>query len=277
VITRIIGALARAVLVAILIALPAMILPAVPGDTAQIVLLLAILAAAFTFGEYLSSCPSIVEFRDAPPFNRIRFFSLFITVLMLTIIAATGPNPSPGEIAIANVGTLIGEAIDFPYSPVRLVVLMMPPDAPDELLTSVRTAAGMAYLVSLTGLAFFLLMVRVFDWPSSRGAFNVWINLPLFDPTAGGDVVARLKRDAQLNIMLGFLLPFLIPAIVKLATLLMDPITLADPQTLIWTISAWAFLPASLIMRGIAMLRIADMIEDKRRRTYARAKALQAA
>jgi len=77
--------------------------------------------------------------------------------------------------------------------------------------------------------------------------------------------------------MLGFLLPFLIPAIVKLATLLMDPITLADPQTLIWTISAWAFLPASLIMRGIAMLRIADMIEDKRRRTYARAKALQAA
>ena len=29
--------------------------------------------------------------------------------------------------------------------------------------------------------------------------------------------------------------------------------------------SAWAFLPASLFMRGIAMGRIADMIREKRR------------
>ena len=29
--------------------------------------------------------------------------------------------------------------------------------------------------------------------------------------------------------------------------------------------SAWAFLPASLFMRGIAMIRIADMIREKRR------------
>ena len=27
------------------------------------------------------------------------------------------------------------------------------------------------------------------------GSFNVWINLPTFDPTTGGDVVERLERD----------------------------------------------------------------------------------
>jgi hypothetical protein len=44
---------------------------------------------------------------------------------------------------------------------------------------------------------------------------------------------------------------------------------LQNPQTQIWTIAAWAFLPASIIMRGVAMGKIADMIEEKRRRAYA--------
>ncbi len=41
------------------------------------------------------------------------------------------------------------------------------------------------------------------------------------------------------------------------ADLIGPTINLENPQTLIWTISAWAFLPASMIMRGIAMGRIA--------------------
>ena len=79
----------------------------------------------------------------------------------------------------------------------------------------------------------------------------------------------RLRRDAGLNVVLGSLLPFLIPAAVSAASSLVDPISIAHPQTLIWTMTAWAFLPASMLIRGIAMSRIADMIEDKRRRAYA--------
>lgn len=118
-------------------------------------------------------------------------------------------------------------------------------------------------------MAAFLILVRAMNWPARKGAFNVWVNLPLFDPTAGGDVIYRLQRDARINIALGFLLPFLIPAVVKAAADLIDPITLQNPQTQIWTVAAWAFLPASIIMRGIAMGKIADMIEEKRRRAYA--------
>ena len=83
----------------------------------------------------------------------------------------------------------------------------------------------------------------------------------------------RLQRDARINIALGFLLPFLVPAVVKLASDMIAPITLQHPQTLIWTLAAWAFLPASIIMRGIAMGKIADMIEEKRKRAYADAEA----
>jgi hypothetical protein len=78
-------------------------------------------------------------------------------------------------------------------------------------------------------------------------------------------VVERLNRDARINIALGFLLPFLIPAVVSLSSNGFSPLQMTSAQTLIWTMTAWAFLPASLFMRGIAMGRVAGMIRDKRR------------
>ncbi|WP_375229244.1 hypothetical protein [Roseobacter sp. S98] len=268
---RMSGAALRGLLVALLIATPALMLRDIAPDQSQIVVLIALLAAFLTFVEYNSNAPSIVEFRDAAPFNRLRFITLFLTLIVLTAIARGKVEPTSITQGLTSVGTIIGNAIDFPFSPVRLIVLMLPYDARPDLITDVRTAAGMSYLISLVAMAWFIVMVRWGRWPIRRGSFNVWVNLPLFDPTAGGDVLFRLQRDARVNIALGFLLPFVIPAVVKATSDLVDPITLENPQTLIWTITAWAFLPASMIMRGIAMMRIASMIEEKRRRAYATA------
>ena len=270
---RMTGAALRGLLVALLITTPALMLPGVAADSSQVTVLVALLAAFLTFVEYNSNLPSIVEFRDAPPFNRLRYVALFLTVLMLSAIIKGQTEPTVLTGALTSIGTIIGNAIDFPYSPVRLVVLMLPENSDAGLIRLVRTSAGLAYLISLTAMTAFLVLVRVLGWPSRQGAFNVWVNLPLFDPTGGGDVLYRLQRDSRINIALGFLLPFIIPAVVKGAADLLDPITLSNPQTLIWTISAWAFLPASMIMRGIAMGKVADMIEDKRRRAYANAEA----
>ncbi|WP_267167031.1 hypothetical protein [Sulfitobacter sp. F26169L] len=267
------SAVARGLLVAILIMTPALVLPGLANDSTQVVLLVALLAAVLTFVEYNSVFPSIVEFRDAAPFNRLRFASLFATVFLLSAILKGMSDPTALTNALTSIGTIVGNAIDFPYSPVRLVVLMLPPDASYETISFVRTAAGLSYMISLIAMTAFLILVRVLNWPARSGAFNVWVNLPLFDPTAGGDVLERLQRDARVNIALGFLLPFLVPAVVKLGAGLLDPVTLQNPQTLIWTIAAWAFLPASIIMRGIAMGKIADMIEEKRKRTYAEAES----
>jgi hypothetical protein len=269
VIARISGAGARGILVALLVATPALMLPDVITDSSQITMLVALLAYFLTFVEYNSNYPSIVEFRDAPPFNRLRFASLFATVLVLTMILQDKTDPSAISHALTSIGTITGNAMDFPFSPVRMIVLMLPENSDFALVNSVRISAGMAYLISLVSMAAFLILVRVMNWPARKGAFNVWVNLPLFDPTAGGDVIHRLQRDARINIVLGFLLPFLIPAVVKAAADLIDPITLQNPQTQIWTVAAWAFLPASIIMRGIAMGKIAEMIGEKRRRAYA--------
>ncbi len=268
-IARLSGAATRGFLVALVIATPALILPGVASDSTQITVLIALLAAFLTFVEYNSTSPSIVEFRDAAPFNRLRFIALFSTVLLLTMIYKGKTDPTMLTSALTSIGTIVGNAIDFPFSPVRLTVLMLPSDADAEVVRSVRTAAGIAYLASLIAMTAFIFLVRVFGWPARKGGFNVWVNLPLFDPTAGGDVLLRLQRDARINIAFGFLLPFIIPALVKLAADMLNPISLENPQTLIWMMSAWAFLPASMIMRGVAMHRIAEMIEDQRRRVYA--------
>lgn len=270
-ISRLSGAVFRAMLVVLLVATPSMLLPGISADSKQIVALVAIFGAALTIFEYASAYPGLVEFRDAPPFNRIRFMSLFVTVFSLTVIARGGNDPTTLTQFVAAIGALIGLAIDFPYSPVRLVVLMLPEDTSMAHVALVRTSAGMAYLISLLTLAIFLIVLRLRGWPKSAGVFNVWVNLPTFDPTAGSDVVRRLERDARFNIALGFLLPFLTPPAVTAASSLFGAVTLDNPQTLVWTVSAWAFLPASLFMRGIAMGRVAEMIAEKRRQTYARA------
>jgi hypothetical protein len=72
------------------------------------------------------------------------------------------------------------------------------------------------------------------------------------------------------------LLPFAIPACIKLMSGLIDVTHLTAPQMLIWLVAAWAFVPVSMIMRGLAFLRVAELIAQKRRAAYAHAEALQA-
>lgn len=262
--SRFSGALVRAVLIVVMIATPSILLVDVTMDTRQMVALVALFAGLLTFAEYNGSYPSLVEFRDAPPFNRVRYMMLFTTVFCLALSARGEVVPSTLTELADAVGTLIGVAMDFPYSPVRLATLMIADGASPEHVMAIRSAAGMAYLISLVSLGIFVVLLRAGRWPNRGRAFNVWVNLPTFDPTAGGDVISRLRRDANVNIALGFLLPFLIPLVVKISSAGFQPLTLTSPQTLIWTITAWSFLPASLFMRGIAMGRIADMIRDTR-------------
>lgn len=279
-IVRLTGAFLRALLIALAIATPALLLPDVGVDAAQVTVLVALVAGAFTFVEYFSQYPSILEFRFAPPVNRLRYFTMFAMVLLLTVYFSGAALESPIASLLMTLSELMARAVDFPFSPVRLVLLALPSDTAPETIAMVRAAAGIAYVVALLGVLAFGLMVRIYGWPVRYGAFNVWINLPLFDPTGGGDVLTRLKRDSIVNLVLGFLLPFLLPAFVKLAGAFLDMSAVANPHTLIWVMTAWAFLPANLMIRGIALYRVADIIEEKRRRTYAEARSddgLQAA
>ena len=249
----------------VLVLAPSLLVPGLGTDAQQTVALVALFVGALTFAEYNSECPGLIEFRDAPPFNRMRFLLLAATLLALSLIERGRFEPNTLTQLVEAVGTLIGQAMDFPYSPVRLATQALIPGAPEADVAAVRTAAGMAYLTSLIALFFFSFQMRMGNWPRRGQTFNVWINLPTFDPTSASDIVARLERDARINIALGFLLPFIAPALARLVMGGIDPAGLLTPHSLIWTMTSWAFLPASLFMRGIAMLRVAQMVRDKRR------------
>ena len=263
------SAVVRAIFVIVVICTPALLIPARSPDSTQVVMLVALFAAIFTFSEYASRYPGLIEFRDAPPFNRVRVIGIFVTLFLLSLVA--GPSEGAGTLSLVinATGLVMAHALDFTYSPLWLLQVFLPDNATEANLTMLRTMGGLSFLIGLVTIVVFAILMRLRGWPNRNTSFNVWVNLPTFDPTAGGDVVERLRRDARFNIALGFLLPFLIPAVVKTVSAGFTPVTLESPQTMIWTVAAWAFLPASLFMRGIAMAKIARLIKRKREALHA--------
>ncbi len=275
--SRFASAAVRGILVAVMVMIPALILPSVAADTAQIVALVAIFAAVLTTIEYSASYPSIVEFRDAPPFNRVRFLSLFLTVVLIATICRGQYFPNQLSIFVEAVGVLIGNVLDFPLSPLRMMSFLMAADASAGQIALVKATAALAFLISLLSLAFFVIMLSITRWPKGLKGFNVWVNLPTFDPSASADVVGRLNRDAIANVAIGVFLAYVIPISIWGVSHVFKPIDMGSHHSLIWTVAAWAFLPASMFMRGIAMRRVSEMIAERRRRSEKANAALVAA
>ncbi|WP_420380472.1 hypothetical protein [Marivita sp.] len=276
VVKRIIGSAVRAVLMAFLVAIPSLVLPGTSSDTAQMAALVAMVAAVVTFAEYNSEYPTFLEFRNAPPFNRLRFLALFFCVWFASLLVLSDMrDPTLPPTLLETMARGAESVLDFPYSPVRLMSIALA-GLPGWFDVAFGTRiASLLLSVSMIALLLFWIHARFIFWPIRKSAFNFWINLPLFDPTSGRDVLFRLKRDAHFNLALGFLLPFLIPALLRFWVDTFDASMLAVPETLIWVLCAWAFLPLTLMMRGIALFRVAALIEEKRRRAYAQEDDLQ--
>lgn len=259
------GATVRAVLTAGLVMLPALLIPATASEAEQLILLLALFAAGIVFSEYSSDYPGIIEFRFAAPFNRTRFMLLGLMVVSVSLLMRGAESAGwPGALVEA-VAASCGQFLDFPFSPVSLLVVSLPASLPEAHLQAVHDGASLALVLGMATVIGFAMAIKLNFWPLGAGPFNVWINLPMFDPTAGNDVVSRLVRTARVNIALGVLLPFLLPGVVKASSLLVHPLTLESPIGFVWGIVLWAFVPVSLIMRGIAMIRVARMIRANRR------------
>lgn len=260
------GALARAGLVVALAIFPAIAIPSTAPDMAQSMILLALFAGGIIFAEYASEYPGLIEFRFAAPFNRSRFALVALMAVLLALLQRNVVEPGLLSGLAATLAAACGDLLDFTGSPVSLLVAALPDSVPATHLALVRDGASLAIVLSATTVLAFVTAIRLNAWPMGTGPFNVWINLPTFDPTAGNDVVLRLQRHARINVVLGVILPFLLPGAVIASALLIRPLTLLSPMGFVWGILLWAFLPAALVMRGVAMARVARMIRTSRRR-----------
>ncbi|MFP4274412.1 MAG: hypothetical protein ACLFRU_05235, partial [Paracoccaceae bacterium] len=143
---RLVGAAIRAVLVALLVVTPALLLPGPTLESGHVLALVALVAGLLTFAEYYTDYPSLLEFRDAPPFNRLRFACLFVALLVTTTISHGLVEPTLVTRAVTSLGAVIGGALNFPFSPVRLLLIGLAGDAAPELQRAVLAAAGLSVL-----------------------------------------------------------------------------------------------------------------------------------
>lgn len=256
-------ALVRGFFVTLLILVPALLLPGISQDVSQAVTLIALIAGIVVGVEYTARYPGLIEFRDAKPYNRGRFLLLFVIILALTAMQRA-VSQTDGSLPL--VAIWIASALDFPVSPVRLLASSLPAGLSGAHIANVQAAAAVAFVLSLLGLGVYLAAVHLRYWPERRSVLNVWVNLPNFDPTKGNDVVHRLEREGHINILVGIILPFSLPVLLHISSFLVQPLTLETPLSLVWGVALWAFVPISLVMRGVAMYRVAQLIRAQRRR-----------
>jgi hypothetical protein len=262
--SRLPGALARALLVILVVAAPALLLPDVSQSALEISLIIGLIAGAFTVFEYGASHPGLIDFRFAPPYNRIRYFTFASLIFLLIFFCRAMDNKdtfSPDMIRLADRAVAL---LNVPLSPVNIAADMLGGEGDAAFHLLIERAAALSYTVAFASLAFFAVVLWLFKWPVSRQNFNLWVNLPTFEPSSGRDVERRLRRDGVINILLGIGLPYLIPALVSKSGGWFDPSVLANYQPLLWGCVIWAFLPASLMIRGAALLKVAYLVKKSR-------------
>lgn len=261
---RLVGALFRAACVLFVVLLPAVMLPEASQQALEVSLIVGGLLAAFVVFEYGSAQPAIIDFRYAPPYNRARFVS-FATILiaLIFLVRATDPGGAwaPGYLAAAD---RLAALMDVPCSPVRLAPALTVGEADPALALTIRRAAALALTIALGALAFLGLLLWAFKWPQGRERFNLWVNLPTFEPTSGRSVERRLVRRGWIYILAGLTLPFTLTVLASRAVGMLHPAALAAPRTLVWGVAIWAFLPVSFIIRGLALTKIGWLVRRAR-------------
>ncbi|MEM9012999.1 MAG: hypothetical protein AAGE18_17380 [Pseudomonadota bacterium] len=262
--SRLLGAVSRGFLVIVVLSAPAFLLPSVSQAAQEISLVIGGLAALFTIFEYASSHPGLVDFRFAPPYNRSRFFALAAIVLLLTFYCRAIAGPAPETSPILELANRAAAVLDQPLSPVRMAVGFVGEGESPRFQEVIRQATALAHLVALIAVLMFGLTLWIFRWPTGRAKFNLWVNLPTFAPSTGRDVERRLKRDGLANILVGLALPYVIVLLATRSGGWFDPRVLVNFQPLIWGVTFWAFIPAALVIRGAALLKVGWLVQKSR-------------
>lgn len=264
-IQRLIGALTRAIVLVLIVAAPAFLLPGVSVASQEITLVVAGIGAAFTIFEYASTHPVLIDFRFAPPYNRMRFLVFGAQVIAVVFLcrAHAGQDPfSQGYLAAAD---RIAAYLDFPLSPVSFGAGIVADRVSPAFGDLVVQAAALSFAVTIVPLVLFGLLLWVMGWPVRRHDFNLWVNLPTFEPVYGAAVARGLTRDGRVNLIAGiaalYLLPFILAQIAGMYGLATEP----GYQPVVWGATIWAVVSGSLLIRGLAILKIAHLVSRVQR------------
>jgi hypothetical protein len=242
-----------------MIVLPAIVLPEISPNAADLAILTAAIAAAFVVFEYGFTTPSLIEFRFAAPYNRIRFALLAILLTGIAFAFRGTVEQTATTIAVSSFAVTSANIWEFSGSPlVFFNALTKELDTAGRLLLS--NAAALSLSLTVLALIVFSTVIWMFHWPIRARHFNLWINMPNFEGNIGEETQQTLRRSALLSMVIGFCLPFLIPQAALAFMGPLQPINAANSLLLLWMIAIWCFVPAASILRAVALYKVANLI-----------------
>ena len=253
-ILRIATAILRAILLIAVLLIPSLILKNVGSDSRQITAFVALILAAIILVDYGAASASLIPFRFIAPINRLAFGLISLLLLGLSLIVSG---------RFADLANLWGKVMNFPYSPVHAMTLVLQSAEGEDLL---RNAAGFAHSFVWIFIIGFGVYLRRCNFSKSETPFSLALNLPTFEASSDDEAIQKLSKEYRLNLILGFLLPFFIPVGLSFLTHNAGPLTLSSDYALVWGVALWALVPAGLIMRGLVLARIVRLLKSERRR-----------
>ncbi len=261
---RLSGGILRALIVLLALFAPAVLVPGVSSCARGICAVIGAIAGLCVFFEYAARNPGLIDFRFAPPYNRARFavFTAILFMMIFFVRAQDGRDDFSGQILSASLN--IGQRFDFHMSPVAMAGAMLGDPAVPLMSALLRGAAALSFVTAATGTLFFGLLFWVTPWPQGRETFNLWINLPTLETAYGAEVERRLFRLAFGMIVAGLGAPYALLALASRAGGVFDPTALLDPLALVWGATLWASAPMYLLLRGLAIAKIAWLIRRAR-------------
>lgn len=259
---RLLGAIFRAIWVVAIVTIPSLLLASASQGSLEFSLIIGGIVGIFTVFEYGSENPGFVDFRFAPPYNRFRAFTLAIQITAITLVCRA-VELNIQDAPILEWAQQAAVALDFPGSPVARTIDLLIEDATfsDTSAILLVLTASVSFAVGFGLTLLFSSFLWIFNWPVDRANFNLWINLPMFQPSDGMAVPNRLRRDAVINIVLAIALIYALPYALKYGSDLLTADILNSNQAMVWVTTLWVFVPSTLLARSAAMWKIARIIK----------------
>ena len=253
--TRVAGAFIRGALVVLLVAYPGMSLPVESDVAISLYSFLSLIGGAIVWIEYAFASPNLIEFRFCPPYNRLRYASLMLILVLLVYLYPDRAVESKFYFLISEISKLCLYVWNFEYSPVPVFALVLAQGDPYLTLQFARMAALSLSLSILYSTAY-IIASRGFRAHLEAGPFNFYLNLPT--TTLSEDKIPRrqLKALAVLSVVVGLTLPFVIPVFLREFADWIETEPLAYRPTVVWAIALWAWVPGIAVLRGMALYSI---------------------
>jgi len=255
--TRFVGALIRALILAVIIAAPSFILPDIPNVARELSMIIAAIIAAFALFEYASKSPGFVDFRFAPPYNRFRVGILAGLAIGLSLLVRSSITGNNDILALADWSltyTLTPNSpVDFALKQTAGFVTT----SNEQLLSRVFSTA---FTISIGLTSIMSLLLWVFKWPFGRTTFNLWANLPTFAPAEVSLTGRRLRRDGWVNVIFSAALFYIVPFSFPLVQDKLGPDLFGNSHSLVWIATVWAFLPSLMFIRGVSLIKISRIL-----------------